>query len=145
MKKMMKKACLYLLFFSFFHHTGCYSAKVVSQDIFHSENNTEPTGDITIFTNKDDIIEIEENSYQVLNDTLFAKGLLKTNVNNYGQPIDVKISIEDIQYIKIEEFDGLATAGCILGVGALVFLVVVGIVIANSGPWFEWPDEITIN
>lgn len=91
-----------------------------------------PLDNMTIVTNDNNRIIIQGVTYQVIHDTLCANGLNKSNVTVYNQPIEVKIAIVDIKNIEIEEFDGLATAGCIIGSAGLVLLLIGVIAIANS-------------
>jgi hypothetical protein len=128
----MKKIFSYLLFFSFLNYTGCYSSKVVGKEKFLSGGSKEPINNLTIVTNEDKRIEIHEVTFQVFDDTLYAEGVNKTNTTVYGQLIDVKIALEDIQFVEIDEFSEAKTIGCIISLTGLVVLIIGLIAAANS-------------
>ena len=120
----MKKTFLYLLIFSFFNYTGCYSSKPIGKEKFFSESNIEPINDVTIVTNDDNRIVLDEFIYQVIADTLYIEGINRTSTEVYGQLIDEKIALADIQYVEIDELDGLKTTGCVISLTGLAILMI---------------------
>jgi len=111
---------------------GCYSSKVVGKEKFFTESSSNPINNLTIVTNEDKRIEIDEVMYQVIDDTLYAEGINKTNTSVYGQPIDVKFALADIQYVEIDELNDVRTIGCIIGLTGVVVLTIGLMVAANS-------------
>jgi len=128
----MKKICFYILIFSFLNFFGCYSSRSVNKEILYTGDLGEPAGVVTIITNDEQRIELEECIYELVGDTLYANGINKTNTTVYGQPIYVKIALDDIQSVEIKEPDGWATTGCVIGVAALAVFIVLAITAANS-------------
>ena len=128
----MKKIFLYLLIISFLNYIGCYSSKVMGKEKFFSGGSREPINDLVIVTNEDKRIEIHEVTFQVFDDTLYAEGVNKTNTAVYGQLIDVKIALEDIQYVEVDEFSEVKTIGCIISLTGLVVLIIGLIAAVNS-------------
>ncbi|MBT8387692.1 MAG: hypothetical protein KJO12_09800, partial [Ignavibacteria bacterium] len=122
----------YILIFSFLNYTGCYSSNNVSKIILYEEGQEGLPGEITIITNEAKRIELSEGSYQIVDDTLYACGFDKTNSSVFGQAIDVKIAMEDIQYAEVDEIDSFATFGCVIGVAGLVLLIIGMVSAANS-------------
>ena len=81
-----------------------------------------------IITYEGQTIQIIEDKYKVINDTLYAEGINKTNSTVYNQTVDVKTALSDIRYVKIEELDGLKTTGCVIGsTGAILLLVLIAV------------------
>ena len=71
--------------------------------------------------------------YRIENDTLFGKGL-KVNPNG-EEPFEGKIAFDDISHFEVEEGDGMATMGLVLGIGALALLtygLIFAIALGNS-------------
>lgn len=130
----MKKILLYLLIFSFLNYTGCYSAKVVGKEKFFSEGSREPINDLNIVTNDDNRILMDEVTYQVINDTLYIEGINKTNADVYGQFLNKKIALADIQYVEIDELNTAKTTGCVIGLTGLAVLFIGLIIAASSQP-----------
>jgi len=80
-------------------------------------------------------VVLDEGQYDLVGDTLYVNGINKTNTTVYGQPINLKIALDDIRYIEIEELDGWATTGCIIG-GAVVVSLWIAIILtfpSNQG------------
>ena len=123
MKNVLKRICLYLLIFSVFLYTGCYSSTSVDKNLLYTDFEKKAFDDLTIVTKEDERIIIQGVTYQIINDTLYANGINKSNVIVYNKPIEFKIALVDIKNIEIKEFDGLATAGCIIGVRRSSFVV----------------------
>ena len=132
MKRMIKKIFLYLLLFSFFNYIGCYSSRVVDKDNFFSESGTDPIDDFTIQTLDDERMKIIWETYYTINDTLFAKGLIYGDL--FGQPVNVKIALANIQHVEVDDPDDLATAGCVIGLTGLALFFIIGIAVATSPP-----------
>ncbi len=126
----MKKICFYILIFSFLNYIGCYSSRSVNKEILYTGDLGEPSGVVTIITNDEKRIDVREGIYEVVGDTLRVRGL-KLNTN-FVEQIDVKIALDDIQYVEIEEIDDLATTGCVIGLAAIVFFIVGVISFGNS-------------
>lgn len=121
----MKKFPIYILIFSFLNYVGCYSSRAVDKEILLSNNNAEPIDDLTIITNDDRKIIIDEITYQIVDDTLYAEGINKTNTEVYGKPINLKLATNDIQYVEIDALDVFRTVGCITAsVGAVGMSVI---------------------
>ena len=135
----MNKIFFYLLIFSFLNFVGCYSSRAVDKEIYFSEMATESMDDFTIITIRDETIEIKWNTFQIMQDTLYATGLKEESI--FVKPVDVKIALTDIKYVEIDEPDDLATTGCVVGIGALVILVIIVIAMASSGPLINWPSS----
>ena len=144
----MKKICFYILIFSFLNFIGFYSSQSVNKEILYTSDLGEPAGVVTIITKDEKKLLVDEGIYELFGDTLYVSGINKTNTTVYGNPIDVKIALNDIRSVKIEELDGLATAGCFIGLTASVILGVI-VVISLSGKkiifvpdfpdrWDEW-------
>ena len=127
----MKKLCFYILIFSFLNYIGCYSYRNVNKEILYTSDLGEPAGVVTIITNDEKKIVVHDGIYELVGDTLHAKGINKANTTVYGQPIVVKIALNDIRSVKIEELDGLAIAGCAIGIAALA-LFIAGIIWEGS-------------
>ena len=122
-KKVLIKVCLYPLLFSFFNYIGCYSSKRVGNRILYLKDRTELTSNFVVTTYHDESFEIDWNTFNVIDDTLYAKGIVQ-NVNTYfGQPTDVTLALADIKYIEIDEYDELATAGCVIGSAGLIIII----------------------
>ena len=134
MNKISEKFCFFLLIISFLNYTGCYSSKVVGKEKFFTESSTEPINDLTIVTNDDNRIVMDEVTYQVYDDTLYIEGINRTNVSVYGQLIDEKIALANIQYVEIEELNSSKTTGCIIGLTGLAVLFIGLIAAASSQP-----------
>ncbi len=121
----MKKSPIYISIFSFLNYVGCYSSRAVDKEILISKNIEEPVGELTIITNDDNKIIIDEITYQIVDDTLNAEGINKTNTEVYGKPIDVKIALADIQQVEIDDLDVFRTVGCITAsVGGVVMFFI---------------------
>ena len=134
MNKQIKKIFLYLLIFSFLNYTACYSSKTVGKESFFSENREEPLNDLTIVKTDDERIIMDEVTYQVVEDTVYLEGVNKSNNNHYGELINEKIALVDIQYVKIEKLSESKTIGCIVGLtGIVVLLIAIG-ASASSAP-----------
>jgi len=71
----MKRIIPSILIFSFLSYIGCYSARTVDKEILLSNNNVEPIGELTIITNDDRRIIIDEIIYPIVDDTLYADGI----------------------------------------------------------------------
>jgi len=132
MKNILEKFCFYLIIISFLNYTGCYSSTVVGKEKFFSESNTEPIDDLTIITNDDNKFILDEVTYQVIDDTLYLEGINRTNNKVYGQLIDEKIALADIQYVEIEELNSSKTTGCIIGLTGFAILMIALISSASS-------------
>jgi hypothetical protein len=128
----MKKICFYILIISFLNFIGCYSSRSVNKEILYTSDLGEPAGVVTIITNNEERIVLDEGNYELVGDTLYVNGINKTNTTVYGHPIDVKIALDDIHSTEIEEFDGWATTGCVMGVASLAIIIVGVIAMANS-------------
>ena len=112
---------------------GCYSAKRVDKKIIDSDFDRSEIGDITIITESDKRIIIRDKTFKIINDTLFAYGLMR-NPDNYfiTDTIDVKIALADVNSLWIEESDHLATGMLFfLGIG-LVLFIIIGISMSNQ-------------
>ena len=120
----MKKICFYILILSFLNYIGCYSSKSVNKEILYTTDLGEPADVVTIILKDKKKIVMDEGIYELAGDTLYASGINKTNTSVYGQKIDLKIALDDIHSVEIEEFDGLATTGCIIGGAVVVSLMI---------------------
>ena len=129
----MKKTGFYILIISFLNYDGCYSYRNVNKEILYTSDLGEPAGVVTIITNDEKKLLVDEGIYELVGDTLYVNGINKTNTTVYGHPIDVKIALNDIRSVKIEEPDGLATAGCVIGgVATLALFIVIIISFGNN-------------
>jgi len=131
MKKISERFCFFLLIIFFLNYTGCYSSKVVGKEKFFSESSTEPINDLTIITNDDNKFILDEVTYRVIDDTLYLEGINRTNASVYGQLIDEKIALADIQYVEIDELSDSKTIGCVVGLTGLAVLMI-GLIVAFS-------------
>ena len=95
----MKKFPIYILIFSFLNYVGCYSSRAVDKEILLSNNNAEPIDDLTIITNDDRKIIIDEITYQIADDTLYTEGGELTIITND----DKKIIIDEITYQIVDD------------------------------------------
>jgi hypothetical protein len=141
----MKKICFYILIFSFLNYIGCYSSKSVNKEILYTSDLGEPAGIVAIITNDDGKIVLDEGKYddgkivldegkyELVGDTLYVSGINKTNTSVYGQNIDLTIALDDIHSVEIEEFDGWATTGCIIGGAVGVSLMIAMALTFQSG------------
>lgn len=77
-------------------------------------------------------VVLDEGQYDLVGDTLYVNGINKTNTTVYGQPIDLKIALDDIRYIEIEELDGWATTGCVIGAAAALALSLLAAIAVSS-------------
>ncbi|MFC2119859.1 hypothetical protein ACFLQ4_02190 [Bacteroidota bacterium] len=126
----MKKLCFYILIFSFLNYVGCYSSRSASKDILYTKDLGEPSGVVTIIIKDDKKLVVDEGIYELVGDTLHITGLkLHTN---FVEQIDLKIALDDIQYVEIEEIDNFATTGCVIGLATLAIFIVLAITAANS-------------
>ena len=130
----MKKFSIYILIFSFLNYVGCYSSRTVDKEILLSNNNVEPIGELTIITNDDRRIIIDEVIYQVVDDTLYAGGIDKMNTESYGRPVNLKLATNDIQYMEVNELNVTRTVGCIIGSAGLILLIIGVIAVATYEP-----------
>jgi len=73
---------------------------------------------------------VDDGIYEVVGDTLFVKGI--NPYTSSEEQIDIKIALDNIQSVWIEEPDGFATAGCVISVAALVFIIVGVIAVAQN-------------
>ena len=128
----MKKICFYILILSFLNYIGCYSSKSVNKEILYTTDLGEPADVVTIILKDKKKIVMDEGIYELAGDTLYASGINKTNTSVYGQKIDLKIALDDIQSINIEEFDGWATTGCIVGVTIVLALFTAMLITLNN-------------
>ena len=129
-RKIMKKTIFYILIISFFDYIGCYSSRSASKDILYTNDLGAPSGVVTIIMKDEKKLVVDEGIYELVGDTLHITGL--KSLTNYVEQIDVKISLDDIQYVEIEEIDDLATTGCIIGLAALVVFIIGVISFGNS-------------
>jgi len=124
MKKISENICFYLIIISFLNYTGCYSSIEVGKEKFFSEIRTEPFNDLTIVTNDDNKFILDEVTYQVIDDTLYLEGINRTNTRVYGQLIDEKIALADIQYVEIDELSESKTIVCVVSLTGLAILMI---------------------
>jgi hypothetical protein len=117
---------------------GCYSSRAVDKEILISKNIEEPLRELTIITNDDNKIIIDEITYQIVDDTLYAEGINKTNTEVYGKPIDVKIALANIQQVEIDEFNEVGTIVSIISLTGISVLAIVATVQLSS---FKWPKS----
>jgi hypothetical protein len=90
----------------------------------------EPSGVVTIIIKDDNKLVVDEGIYDLVGDTLHITGIELHA--NFKEQIDLKIALDDIKYVEIEEIDDIATPGCVIGLAALVAFIVVAITTANS-------------
>jgi hypothetical protein len=121
----MKKICFYILIFSFLNFFGCYSWRNVNKEELYSQDLGEPAGIVIIVTNDQNKIEVREGNYDVVGDTLHVKGF-KQYIDHVEQ-IDVKIALDDIQSVEIEEHDTLANIGLVIVVAAIAYSILAAI------------------
>jgi hypothetical protein len=126
----MKKLCFYILIFSFLNYVGCYAWRKVDKEILYTEDLGEPAGVVTIIMNDEERIVVDDGIYEVVGDTLYIKRV-KQDTDRVEQ-INVKISLDNIQSVWIEKPDGFATAGCVISLAALAFIIVGVIAVANN-------------
>ena len=126
----MKKIRFYILILSFLNYVGCYAWRKVDKETLYTEDLGEPAGVVTIITNDEERIVVDDGIYDVVGDTLYIKGV-KQDIDNEEQ-IDVKIALDNIQSVWIEKPDGFATAGCVISLAALAFIIVGVITVANT-------------
>ena len=129
----MKKICVHLIIFSLFNSllTGCYSSKLVQKETFFSQNNNKSMDDnFTIITVRDERFQIKHDTFQIIRDTLFADGIKEESLHLIHTKVNV--ALDDIKYIEIDELDGLATTGCVIGSAGLILLIVGLVSMGNS-------------
>ena len=126
-ENVMKKIFFYIMIISFLNYIGCYSSRSVNKEILYTSDLGEPASIVAIITNDDGKIVLDEGKYELAGDTLYISGINKTNTSVYGQKIDLKIALDDIHSVEIEEFDGWATTGCIIGgvVGVSLMIAII--------------------
>lgn len=106
--------------------TGCYTFNSINVSEYEEvEEKDGKPNEIYVKTKDQQWYHFTNFNYHIENDTLYAEGINKTNTTVYGQTVDVKIALSDIQYVKIEELDGLKTAGFVIGSTALILLLIV--------------------
>ncbi len=133
-KKVLIKVCLYLQLFSFFNYIGCYSSKRVGNSILHLKDRTELTSNFIVTTYDEESFEVDWDTFNVIDDTLYAKGIVQ-NVNTYfGQTEDITLALAEIKYVKIDEYNATATAGCIIGSIGLLILIIGAIASVDRTP-----------
>jgi len=117
------KIIVWLTILSVMNLIGCYSSTIINKDILFKENQEDKISDLTIVTNEKKKIKLQEGSYKVVGDTLYAKEIRVHTA--YNEFIDIKIALTDIRYAEIDELDDLATVGMVVGLAALVMLILV--------------------
>jgi hypothetical protein len=127
----MKKVFLNCLIFSHINFIGCYSSRAVDKEILFSKDRTEPIDELTIITKENKIFKIDEIIYQVVDDTLYADGINKTNTDVYGQAINLRLALSDINYVEINDLNVSRTVGCVITSAGLILLII-GLIAAVS-------------
>jgi len=133
MRKLFNQIWIYLLIFSFFNYTACYSSVIVDKEKLFSQNRNEPINDITIVTKDDKRILINEATFEVLNDTVHIEGVKNITDNSHGQLVKLKIALSDIQTVEIEGLNESKTTGCIVGLTSVVLLTILLAASTNIG------------
>jgi hypothetical protein len=110
--------------------TGCYIMQEVTKEEFCSE----PDYPELYVKTKEAECTFEEGSYIFPNDTIYGKGEIIL-LGDTIEPFDGKISINDIEKIKIEKFSLWNTIAFCYGVGAAVALVVAVVGAIFSPPY----------
>jgi len=106
--------------------TGCYTFNSINVSEYEEvEEKDGKPNEIYVKTKDKQWYHFTNFNYHIENDILYAEGINKINTTVYGQTVDVKIALSDIQYVKIEELDGLKTAGFVIGSTALILLLIV--------------------
>jgi hypothetical protein len=80
--------------------------------------------------NDEERIEVDDGIYEIVGDTLYIKEVKRDT--DLLEQIDIKIALDNIQTVWIEESDGFATAGCVISLAALAFIIVGVIAVANT-------------
>jgi len=130
----MKKLLISLLMVSLFNYLACTTLNVATKESIEEEMK-EGTfhSELYIITKDNNRYHFGDWGYQIVNDTLIGKGL-KINPNG-EESFEGKIAMADISHFEVEEGDGLATLGLVLGTAAFLLLVygIIGaIAIGNS-------------
>jgi hypothetical protein len=127
---MYKKISISFLIVFLFNYLACTSLNVASKEKIKEEvDSGKFHSDIFIITKDNNRYHLGDWGYQIINDTLHAKGL---KVNPIGEePFEGKIAMDDISHFEVEEGDALATTGLILGSVAVLALVF-GIIALNE-------------
>ena len=128
----MKRFPICILIFSFLNYIGCYTSSVSDKELFFSETSNYIVDDFIIETVDDERIKIIWDTYFTKDDTLYARGLKYGDIFSY--PIDLKIALSDIKQVEVDEFNGLATAGCIIGSAGIIFFIIVAIAVVTYEP-----------
>jgi len=126
----MKKIIISITIISFLNLIGCYSSKVVSKDILPTDNQEKNINDLTIVTKKSERIELNEGTYNVINDTLYVNGL-KPGAN-FMEQVNYNIALTDIEHLELSELNTLATVGIVSFVVAAITAGVILVIGLNK-------------
>lgn len=125
----MKKVFICVLIFSFMNLTGCYSHELFAPSVYKFNEKKE----IKVIT-KDTTYNFKGHQYIFVNDTLIGSErniLLNKNAINESS---VKIPVDDMNLVEVEEVDRLKTTLVIVG-GAVVLFMVIGLISLASADW----------
>ena len=124
LEEIMKKLVIIILVISLFNYLACTTLNVATKESIEEEMNEGTLrSEMYIITKDNNRYHFGSWGYRIENDTLFGKGL-KVNPNG-EEPFEGKIAMDDISHFEVEEGDGMATMGLVLGIGALAALTVV--------------------
>lgn len=113
------------MIFSFLNYIGCYSSRSVNKEILYSQDLGQPAGIVVITMNDEKKIEVREGIYEVVGDTLYIKEVKQDT--DHVEQIDVKIPLDNIQSVEIEEHDTLANIGLVIVVAAIAYSILAAI------------------
>ena len=130
----MKKVAVIFLVISLFNYLACTTLNVATKESIEEEmKDGTLRSELYIITKDNNRYHFGGWGYRIENDTLFGKGL-KVNPNG-EEPFEGKIAFDDISHFEVEEGDGMATMGLVLGIGALALLtygLIFAIALGNS-------------
>ena len=70
----------------------------------------------------------------MIDDTLYANGINKSNVTVYNQPINLKIAFSNIKHVEIEESDAFRTTVLAVGLVGLAIPIITGAALLANPP-----------
>jgi hypothetical protein len=126
----VKKLIIIVTILSFLNLIGCYSSKIVGKDILPTDNQKKNINDLTIVTKKSERIELNEGTYNVINNTLYVNGL-KPGAN-FMEQVNYNIALTDIEHLELSELNTLATVGITTLILAAITVGVILVIAENK-------------
>ena len=130
----MKKLIISFLMVSLFNYLACTTLNVATKESIEEEmKEGTHRSEIYIVTKDYHRYRFGDWGYRIENDTLYGKGY---KINPSGKELfEGKIPLDDISHFEVEEVDGLATLGLVVGTAAFLLLaygIIAAIALGNS-------------